>query len=384
MERARSTDRGLPSALSTHLDLLRVGAALWVMLSHFRSSQLAADSYSWLLPIRGHDAVIIFFVLSGFVIANTQARKGSTMAGYATDRATRIYSVVIPILLGCWMVEAIGAVWAPALFADPYELRKPWIYLPLHLLFLGEAWSLREVPNLIVPVLVAQFRGLVLRAVRGPRLLSRHQARAARPRDPGAARTAARAHVAGMARRRRSLVGSRALEVAGGDGTRAVRNHPARLRGVRVRRNGPASDRDLDRLYTDAVGHAPGNGRHFLSDYVVAVLVAVNILAFRWSGWRFPRAPARAIAWAAGYSFTLYLLHAPLIIVAKRMIGSDVPDLGISLALLGALLVATVVVGELTEKRREAFRRPVAWLIARAAGLVAARPGLSRLIAPAG
>lgn len=382
--RAQEVDRGLPTALSSYLDLLRVVAALWVLLSHFRGDYLAASEFAWLLPGWGHDAVIIFFVLSGFVIANAQARKRGTLAQYAADRATRIYSVVVPILLACWLVEGIGTLLAPAAYAGSYELRKLWIYLPLHLLFLGEVWTLREVPNLIVPYWSLNFEvwyyvlfailvfyrgakrvllvGAVL-AMLGPQHLLMWPAWLAGvalwrvierwPLSPGAGRALFAATLAAYA----------AIETLGID---------RRLTEISTE------------FYTDVFGHAPGNGRTFLADYLLAALVALNIHAFRWSGWQLPAATARAAAWMAGYSFTLYLLHAPLIIVMKRAIGSEVPTLGASLALLAATLVATIIVGELTEKRREAFRKPVTWLIDKAARLVAARPGLSRLIAPAG
>jgi len=383
MERPQDVTRGLPSALSTYLDLLRVVAALWVMLSHFRGSYLAAQEFAWLLPGRGHDAVIVFFVLSGFVIANTQARKRGTLADYATDRATRIYSVVVPILLACWLAEGIGSLLAPSQYAASYELRKPWIYLPLHLLFLGEVWSLREVPNLIVPywslnfevwyyalfAVLVFYRGakrvvivLAILAMLGPQHLlmwptwlvgvALWWAIERWPLPVAAARATLAASVLAYA----------VIEMLGVD---------RRLTDISIA------------LYTETVGHAPGNGRNFLADYVLAVIVVANIHAFRWCGWRFPRPIARAVAWAAGYSFTLYLLHAPLIDVAKRAIGSDVPGLGASLALLGAILLATIVVGELTEKRRAAFRGPFSWIVAKFAATVAARPALHRLLAPA-
>lgn len=379
----RAGDTDLPPALSVYLDALRVAAALWVMLSHFRSYGLASAEIAPVLPAWGHDAVIVFFVLSGFVIAHTQARKGSTLSGYALDRATRIYSVVLPILLGCWLIELVAWQLAPSQYDDSYELRKPWIYLPLHLLFLGEIWSLREVPNLIVPywslnfevwyyvlfAVLVFYRGArrlllatAILALLGPQHLLMWPVwlagvllwwRSARRPLPVAL---ARALFAA------TLIAYAGLELAGVD---------ERLGEISVA------------VYTQAVGHAPGNGRNFLGDYLLAALVALNIHAFRWSRWRIPAMPARAVVRAAGYSFTLYLLHAPLMVVTKRLIGPGLPDFGFSLALLVAVLLATLLVGEFTEKRRAAFRRPLGWIVARIGELVAARPALSRLIAPA-
>ena len=377
-------ERGLPPALSTYLDLLRVVAALWVMLSHFRVWGLAAPELAPLLPTAGHDAVIAFFVISGFVITHSQARKESSLGTYAADRATRIYSVVVPILLGTWLFAWVGSLLAPTLFADTYDIRKPWIYAPLHLLFLGEVWSLREVPVHNQPYWSLNYEVwyYVLFAIlvfyRGARRLLLILAVFA---------LLGLQHLAMWPTWLLGLALCRVIErwrmpaaIAG-----AVLVASVVVYAVIEKFTIDARLTEISTaLYTGLLGHQPGNARQFLADYLMALIVAINILAFRWTGWRFPPRVARAIAWAAGYSFTLYLLHGPVLTVTKQLVGIAEPGLILSLALIAAMLATTILVGELTEKRRAAFRPPLARLIDRAGRLIAARPILGRLLAPAG
>ena len=53
--------------LSVYLDVLRLSAALTVFVSHLSWIQISGG-FLWQLQFLGHDAVMVFFVLSGFVI----------------------------------------------------------------------------------------------------------------------------------------------------------------------------------------------------------------------------------------------------------------------------------------------------------------------------
>ena len=55
---------------------------------------------------------MVFFVLSGYVIASTVERKrelGITLNSYYLDRFSRIYSVLIPAIILTVLLDAIGA-----------------------------------------------------------------------------------------------------------------------------------------------------------------------------------------------------------------------------------------------------------------------------------
>ncbi len=58
----------MTNALSFYLDGLRFGAAFTVFLAHY-SVQRISGGFFWPWFAYGHTAVLVFFVLSGFVIA---------------------------------------------------------------------------------------------------------------------------------------------------------------------------------------------------------------------------------------------------------------------------------------------------------------------------
>jgi peptidoglycan/LPS O-acetylase OafA/YrhL len=93
---------------SVWLDALRILAALTVVASHVAYPRFTYGTYQWMRDLNlGSDAVILFFVVSGLVIAKAAARDG-TLARYAFNRATRLYSVMIPALLLTWTLDRIG------------------------------------------------------------------------------------------------------------------------------------------------------------------------------------------------------------------------------------------------------------------------------------
>ena len=84
----------MPHHLSLYLDAVRFAAALVVVFSH-----------AWLVLFPGYPlhwpgpaAVIVFFVLSGFVMAYVTDRRDRSQADYALDRLSRLWSVALPAL----------------------------------------------------------------------------------------------------------------------------------------------------------------------------------------------------------------------------------------------------------------------------------------------
>lgn len=105
--------RKLGGAASAHLDLIRAVAAWTVMWGHLRALFFVDFSHlqnaSWFLKSIyfltgfGHQAVMVFFVLSGFLISSTiisaHLRGTWSWREYAINRSTRLYVVLIPGLL---------------------------------------------------------------------------------------------------------------------------------------------------------------------------------------------------------------------------------------------------------------------------------------------
>lgn len=82
---------------SVYLDLIRCCAAGVVFLGHIGTQNLGGGLF-WQFSAYGAAAVVLFFVLSGYVIADASARRPTTGRVYATARAARLYSVVVPAL----------------------------------------------------------------------------------------------------------------------------------------------------------------------------------------------------------------------------------------------------------------------------------------------
>jgi len=110
-------------SFSLYLDLVRFLAALTVLLFH--ASGLEFVKVDTVLGHYGREAVIVFFVLSGFVIAYTADQKDSTLPEYATHRISRIYSVVIPALILTPIVDWIGARIHPEFYVG-YNAQSVW------------------------------------------------------------------------------------------------------------------------------------------------------------------------------------------------------------------------------------------------------------------
>jgi len=95
----------MPPFLSVYFDLVRFLAAVAVMLSHLTPMAMGAHAYAW----PGHEAVVVFFVLSGFMMSHVVARPGAEVRGYVLDRLARLWSVALPALaMGLVMAVAIG------------------------------------------------------------------------------------------------------------------------------------------------------------------------------------------------------------------------------------------------------------------------------------
>lgn len=130
----------LSPEFSIVLDITRFLAALVVVAAHVHQDKLYLGAGA--LPMwTGHAAVLVFFVISGAVIAETALRPGQTLRAFALARFSRLYSVVIPaILLSyllCWGVAAhLGGSAAEA------AQKSASLWVPLSsALFLNESWN---------------------------------------------------------------------------------------------------------------------------------------------------------------------------------------------------------------------------------------------------
>ncbi len=136
---------------SLYLDVVRFLASLFVVLDHFRQHQILDDISGRFVPEIGREAVIIFFILSGYVIAYTTEIKQQELKDYVVARCARIYSVALPIMLLAFVLNFMSNAYSNPALAPSYQVAKAYFYIPFHLLFLGELWSLSEVPPWLIP-----------------------------------------------------------------------------------------------------------------------------------------------------------------------------------------------------------------------------------------
>lgn len=128
------------------LDLLRGAAALAVFFCHVRgaafvefgalpaSQKTTAVATFFALTRMGHEAVLVFFVLSGFLVGgsaiNRALQKQFDARAYAIDRATRIF---IPLIPACILTVVIGSL---ALNSKP-----DWLQVGLNIVGLNEVFG---------------------------------------------------------------------------------------------------------------------------------------------------------------------------------------------------------------------------------------------------
>ena len=125
---------------SIYLDLVRFLAAVAVLLTH-----LAYKRFTGGLIIEwrtyGNDAVMVFFVLSGYVIAHTVATRDREFRPYLMNRCARLYSVAIPAILLTLVLDHVGKAIAPAMYDGFWYQGSDPIGRVLHALsFTNELW----------------------------------------------------------------------------------------------------------------------------------------------------------------------------------------------------------------------------------------------------
>jgi peptidoglycan/LPS O-acetylase OafA/YrhL len=93
----------------------------------------------------------------------------------------------------------------------------------------------------------------------------------------------------------------------------------------------------------------------FLADYLVCVLVVVNFLCAKSAGFQVLLRIERPVRWLASYTFTLYLVHALVMRVWVSVYPHRASDAGDVAMLVGLIVIATWVTGQVTEHRKGWF-----------------------------
>ncbi|MGW8389825.1 acyltransferase family protein [Pseudoduganella sp. HUAS MS19] len=352
-------------SFSLYLDLLRLLAALTVMLAHAASTKTLAMP---LLPNSvGHNAVVVFFLLSGYVIAFVADGKEGTAREFWISRLARIYSVALPAMLLAPLADQVGLALNPQHYAGGLTTHDyPALRMAASLLFANELWLVSIMPfsNSAYWSLCYEMSyyllfslwcfgsgrrrwlwlGLAALAI-GPKILLLGPVWALGVLvyrwQGGYQLSAAMGWACWMA----SLAGLAGFQYY--DLGEQLAHWSAQLLGA-----------ELHRLLHFS--------KHFLGDYVLALLIALNFLGFRRIAARFDpvfNACAAAIRKAASYTFSIYLFHLPLVLLFEILLAGMGKGYAYLAAVLAATLLAVVLLGSVTEQQKDRLRRWLAQLI---------------------
>ncbi len=339
---------------SEYCDLLRISAAGMVFVAHLSWQRFSGGMLYWLQPY-GHAAVIVFFVLSGYVIGYVAHEKERTLKDYTAAMFSRLYSVVLPAIFLTFLLDGIGMAIRPEIYPLNQEnftalrmllasgfLSQSW-FGDWALLSNGSYWSL--------PYefwYYAMFGAMFY-----------------------------------LEGRWRWIVASVCALVAGPD---ILLYFPLWLFGLAaylLSKHGTAAPRSLFAV-TAAVGLAVfamqgtfvhlGVPRKYLpegfriEDFLLGLAVAGNLLAASQLALPFGRA-GKWITLSAGMTFSLYLFHLPLLYLCAA-----IEPASWSPFLRGGVMLVTVppiiwMLSQLTEARKGMLRRRIMSLLDRATAI---------------
>lgn len=357
-------ERSLSRSFSLYLDLLRLSAALAVMVSHTLGFTFGGRQP---LPISfGHNAVVVFFLLSGYVIAYVVDRKEDHAREFWVSRLARIYSVALPAIFLTPLVDSIGLALDPGFYASGLTTHDyPAVRILASMGFLNEIWLLSIMPFSNSPYWSLCYEmsyyllfsiycfttgrkrwlWLALAAlVIGPKVLLLGPIWVLGVVVYRQRSWYAISMQAGWALWLFSLVAIGAFQYF--DVSKSV-SHWIALQ------TGPS-------LYT--LLHF---SQHFLADYVLAVLIAMNFVGFRRIADQFAggfAVSASVIRQASSFTFSIYLFHLPILIVFLILFKGMGPGIGYFLATMGATLAVVLPLGAVTERQKDRLK---SWLTRR-------------------
>ena len=368
-------DRSLSRSFSLYLDLLRLFAALAVMVSH--TLGFTFGGYQPLPISVGHNAVVIFFLLSGYVIAYVVDRKENHPREFWVSRLARIYSVALPAIFLTPLVDSIGLALDPGFYASGLTTHDyPAVRILASLGFLNEVWLLSIMPFSNSPYwsLCYEMSYYLLFSI----------------------------YCFTAGRKRWLWLGLAALVI----GPKVLLLGPIWVLGVVVYRMrswyaistttgwtlwlvslatiGAFQYWDVSKIVSHWTGAQLGPrlytllhfSQHFLADYVLAILIAMNFVGFRRIADQFSSgfaASAAAIRLTSSFTFSIYLFHLPIVIVCLILFKGMGPGIGYFLATMGATLAVVLPLGLITERQKDRLKF---WLTRRLPSMgPLARPG---------
>lgn len=343
---------------SVYLDIVRFAAAVLVYLWHSNQRFLTQS----ILPASdlGHSSVIVFFVLSGFVIAYITDTKESIFSDFAASRFARVYSVALPAIVITLVLDSIGRVLYPAIYVYPFD--HFFARIAGSVLMANEVWLISITSFSNVPywsicyewwyyvtfamVTFLPFRtGLVIAIltmiVIGPKLIL----------------LAPVWWTGVLLYRWRQLLRISLfcswVMVAGSIGGMVLFHHFDVML---------LSEKLLASLIGDRLLVELAFSKRVFADYLLAILVFINFAGVRnvvAHGGGLLLAIATPVRFFANFTFTLYLLHQPLFLFWSAVIQGDPRALWYWTGVTILTMLSVGLIGFFTEARRHSLRKRV-------------------------
>ncbi|MEQ1794896.1 MAG: acyltransferase [Nitrospira sp.] len=351
------------NATSIYLDLVRFLAALLVFVHHLAYERITGTALGQ-VGMFGEDAVMIFFVLSGYVIAYVATQKENAPREYFASRFARLYSVVVPTLILTVLFDYLGQRFDAALYEGRSNDSYPWMRALVSMSFANQFWfsDIRYFSNvpywsisfefwyyvLFGVALFMSGRGrwaalAVLTIVIGPPIV-----------------LLAPVWLLGVWAYQVNVRSALSLGVGWSLFLGSVVLYLGyRYWGVGTQLTA-VSDAWIAPVMDPVHLH---KARFFLHDYVVGALVASHFLgasALAQNGvLRFPSF-GQPIRIAASYTFSLYLLHYPLLHFLAAVAPWPAGDIRRTVMLIVGTVVVIGLIGRVTEKKKHVWKR---WLL---------------------
>lgn len=345
------TERGskivsLDPGMSLYLDLVRLLAALSVFGFHLGYGKLIGAPFS-ILHVFGSNAVVVFFVLSGFVISHVLSTGETSARTYALARMSRLYSVAVPALLLTLVLDTLGTRADPSLYQIPLTLYafvadvffinaqwnrgyafgsmvaywslgfEVWYYIAAGLFVFCRGYG-----RIVWPLLALLFVGPNVAALLPAWLV-------------GAALYRLRGYL-----RPNALLGTLlfSLPII----AFFVARHKGLFEPITAGIEGPNDLHQLAIIYGSALLFAAHlAGAQMLSSWLARAIMPIG----------------KAIRWAAGASFTLYLVHIPLSFFIVSHDPWQITDWRSKMLIIVGTLSGALLVAEISERRKAVWRR---------------------------
>jgi peptidoglycan/LPS O-acetylase OafA/YrhL len=137
--------------ISLYLDFLRFSSAMVVFLGH--ASGKLTNAFLWQLNSYLAAAVMVFFVLSGYVIAYVHDVKEHSFTNYSIARISRFSSVAVPALILTVVFDSWGTqINYDLYYGGPWPNPAPYVmnYI-LSFFYIQNVWGLNLNPGINVP-----------------------------------------------------------------------------------------------------------------------------------------------------------------------------------------------------------------------------------------